>query len=552
MLRIKKITFKNFKGFESGFLDLKNLNFLIGANSSGKSSVLKLILLISQSLSSTSSQLFTLKGGLVDMGEKKNLYKDQNYSKEMEFSFEYHEPINTTAFSEQCVRAFRLKIRTDLRLLLEKSIQSDFVKNLLATTAAPSSIDSLIFCANFLAQNADNLTKEVDQDISEIEPPLNYKAVLDALLMCKNIVALEITRVVYTVRHNDEKDIPEIARIRLFSADECAFQLRLSTGRNLGNRVFLKETQQKRIEKYYSEIKNLVRFTSFQCRRKNTVSVGFNSINRAFLINPVGTLFCLLLEKATSPIALTFGAHRIRHVSPLRAYPKKYYIVDGDGLDERIDSENESERIVKLFQNDASLLKTVNEWLDLFGHKIEIQRIHESVYQILEISKQAKMEITNVGFGLSQILPVLVEPIVANQGDIVIVQQPEIHLHPKAQSILADYFIWVAKTRGITLFIETHSEYLLRRLRRRVAEAVAKLGSGEALILDESSILPSEVSILSVEKNKGNCEIEEIKLNEDGVFKWPKEFLENEIEDMVAYLNITSKVAAGQSGEVSK
>jgi predicted ATPase len=91
-------------------------------------------------------------------------------------------------------------------------------------------------------------------------------------------------------------------------------------------------------------------------------------------------------------------------------------------------------------------------------------------------------------------LPVLVEPIIANQGDVVIIQQPEIHLHPKAQSILADYFIWVAKTKDITLFIETHSEYLLRRLRRRIAEGANSKG-------DDLAIKPSEVSILSIEKN---------------------------------------------------
>lgn len=534
MLKIDKINFKNFKGFEDGFLDLQRLNFLIGANSSGKSSLLKLLLLISQSFHASSTRLFTLKGNLVDMGEKKNIYKNQDYSKEMEFSFHFSESVNTANLPEVCTRAFRLRIRNDLRFLADKLENPEFPRALLSMTISPD-IDSMIFCANFLNQNSEYLVKENDSEMSEADVPLDYQKVHDALLLSKDISLLNITSTVYSVRNNVETDVPEIVKIRLFNKNECIFQFRFSTNTHLGVRIYLKGMQKKRIEKYYNDIKNIIKFNSFQCRRKIS-AVGFNNVNRAFLSNPVGTLFCQLLEKATSPIAITLGANKVRHVSPLRAYPKKYYIVDedGDGGGEKNNSEAESERMVKLFKNDKFLLDKVNEWLKHFGHKIEIQRIHESVYQILEVSKKTKMEITNVGFGLSQILPVLVEPIVASQGDIVIIQQPEIHLHPKAQSILADYFIWVAKAKDITLFIETHSEYLLRRLRRRVAEGA----SSEA---EDIFIKPSEVSILSIEKNGDACQVNKIELNDRGGFKWPKDFMENEIDDMLAYMEINAK-----------
>lgn len=530
MLKITKIHFKNFKGFDNGFLDLDRLNFLIGANSSGKSSLLKLLLLISQSFHGASTRLFTLKGDLVDMGEKKNIYKNQDYSKEMEFSFHFSEPVITENLPDACVRAFRIKMRSDLRFLADKLNNPEFPRALLSMTIVPE-VDPMIYCANFLLKNSDHLVRENDSEILEADTPIDYQAVLDALLLSKDIASLNITSIVYSVRHNFEKDIPEIVKIKLFDESECVFQFRFSTNTHLGVRIYLKGAQKKRVEKYYLDTKKIVRFNSFQCRRKIS-GAGLNSVNRAFLSNPVGTLFCQLLEKSSSPISLMLGENKIRHISPLRAYPKKYYIVDGDG-DGKIDNENESERMVKLFQNNPFLLEKVNEWLSHFGHKIEIQRIHESVFQILEVSKKAKMEITNVGFGLSQILPVLVEPIIANQGDVVIIQQPEIHLHPKAQSILADYFIWVAKTKDITLFIETHSEYLLRRLRRRIAEGVNSK--------DDLAIKPSEVSILSIEKNGDACQVNKISLNSQGGFKWPKDFIENEIDDMMAFMEITAK-----------
>jgi predicted ATPase len=78
--------------------------------------------------------------------------------------------------------------------------------------------------------------------------------------------------------------------------------------------------------------------------------------------------------------------------------------------------------------------------------------------------------ITDVGFGISQILPVLALCYYVPEGSTVVLEQPEIHLHPSVQSGLADVFIEVIKTRSIQIILESHSEHLLRRLQRRIAE----------------------------------------------------------------------------------
>lgn len=82
----------------------------------------------------------------------------------------------------------------------------------------------------------------------------------------------------------------------------------------------------------------------------------------------------------------------------------------------------------------------------------------------------------DVGFGVSQVLPVLVQSFYAPPNSIIIMEQPEIHLHPRAQANLADVLISAVKAReegkdrNIQLIIETHSEHFLRRLQRRIAE----------------------------------------------------------------------------------
>ena len=101
--------------------------------------------------------------------------------------------------------------------------------------------------------------------------------------------------------------------------------------------------------------------------------------------------------------------------------------------------------------------------------------------QVYEVKLQTRLsqdwvDLPDVGFGISQVLPVLVQCFYAPHGSIVIMEQPEIHLHPSAQSALADTMIDVINSRengadrNIQLVIETHSEHFLRRLQRRIAE----------------------------------------------------------------------------------
>lgn len=99
-------------------------------------------------------------------------------------------------------------------------------------------------------------------------------------------------------------------------------------------------------------------------------------------------------------------------------------------------------------------------------------------YEVKVRTRGAKdfVDLPDVGFGVSQVLPVLVQCFYAPPGSIIIMEQPEIHLHPSAQSVLADVMIDVINSRengeerGIQLIIETHSEHFLRRLQRRIAE----------------------------------------------------------------------------------
>ena len=136
------------------------------------------------------------------------------------------------------------------------------------------------------------------------------------------------------------------------------------------------------------------------------------------------------------------------------------------------------------------------------------------------------MDLPDVGFGISQVLPVLVQCYYAPMGSIILMEQPEIHLHPRAQALLADVMIDVihsrenGKPRNIQLIIETHSEHFLRRLQRRIAE---------------QSLSDKELAVYFANVEHNPARLEPLKLDLFGnILNWPDNFFGDEMEDITA------------------
>jgi predicted ATPase len=148
------------------------------------------------------------------------------------------------------------------------------------------------------------------------------------------------------------------------------------------------------------------------------------------------------------------------------------------------------------------------------------------------------VKITDVGFGVSQVLPVLVQAFYGPPNSTVWMEQPEIHLHPNIQSNLADVFISAIKAnengkpRNSQLIIETHSEHFLTRLQRRIAE---------------DQIKAADVVIYFVRRGTtGEAKIEELRVNDDGeIENWPDNFFGDPMVDLTARVDAMVSRAAG-------
>ena len=133
----------------------------------------------------------------------------------------------------------------------------------------------------------------------------------------------------------------------------------------------------------------------------------------------------------------------------------------------------------------------------------------------LQISNDINInqDLTNVGVGVSQVLPILVMALMASKGDVIILEQPELHLHPKVQTRLADFFV-AMNALGKQCVVETHSEYMINRLRYLVA-------------VNDSSKVADETMIYFVEKEDGHSDYRPVTINRYGVIEdWPDGFFD--------------------------
>jgi predicted ATPase len=162
---------------------------------------------------------------------------------------------------------------------------------------------------------------------------------------------------------------------------------------------------------------------------------------------------------------------------------------------------------------------------------IQTQRLNETQLELrvgrIPGNSTDTVNIADVGFGVSQVLPVVVALLVAQPGQLVYIEQPEIHLHPRAQVALAEIFA-EAINRGVQVIVETHSELFLLSIQTLVAE---------------NKIAPDDVKLHWFTRNTdGSSTVTTAELDETGAFgDWPQDFGSISLELTHRYLSSAEK-----------
>ena len=222
------------------------------------------------------------------------------------------------------------------------------------------------------------------------------------------------------------------------------------------------------------------------------------------------------------------------HIPGLRGNPERTYVVAAVGKTFPGTFENYAASVIAKWQadNDNDNLEGVNQDLNelCLTSKVSAIPLNDTQVelQVARLPKDAKgkvgdmVSIADVGFGVSQTLPVVVALREAKPGQLVYLEQPEIHLHPRAQTAMAKVLADAAR-RGVHVVAETHSALLILGIQTLVAEG---------------KLAPELVKLHWFERRDGVTKVRSADLDEAGSFgDWPEDFADVELEAQGKYLD---------------
>ena len=246
-----------------------------------------------------------------------------------------------------------------------------------------------------------------------------------------------------------------------------------------------------------------------------------------------------IISTLNDKINKTFG--NVKYIGPFRTNPERIYRrSDNDISSVGVAGENVSNMLISSAMGRKIIINKVSDWLNnSFGYSLSIVHLGNEYYQIKLVNNndQVSMNIMDVGYGVSQILPILIqitESMLQEElndyielpfGDkksgrveTFIIEQPELHLHPAAQSKLAALFaeaVTFDPRNQTIMLIETHSEHLIRALQILIADP-------------DNDITNDMIKFYYVDKTENGSVIKEMKTNEKGQFleRWPKGFFD--------------------------
>jgi len=246
-------------------------------------------------------------------------------------------------------------------------------------------------------------------------------------------------------------------------------------------------------------------------------------------------------------LALEGILHGLRAMGAFRRQPERRYEFQGR-LPEVVDAVGE--HVVNALIDDATrrrgrgeLLKSVNRRLKLVGQVrlLPLRRISKAArifeIRLKDLDSGRWANFADVGFGIGQAFPVLVEGLRTPPGGLFLVQEPEIHLHPDAQLAMADFLVDLVRS-GRRVIAETHSEHLLLRLRRLMIG-----GARDGRFT--RPLKPEQVSLIHVSKAPdGTSTTQRLELDELAQIKnWPVGFMEEATEERLAIMKAIGEQA---------
>ena len=237
-----------------------------------------------------------------------------------------------------------------------------------------------------------------------------------------------------------------------------------------------------------------------------------------------------LVTRVNSIIEELFGA-KVSYLGPLRAPPWEMARADRTSVGTKLGNRGEHTAAVLELMKDKKMMVplpggyedvarlggALNRWLQWFGlaDDATVRRVRHSVdLSVNPTGAPTSVDLSSVGVGVSQVLPIILLCLLSKPADVLILEQPELHLHPALQKRLAD-FLLVFVRAGRQILVETHSDHLVNQLRYQVAA-------------DDTDETRKLVKLIFAEQTEGITSYRESEINEYGGLSedWPDGFLD--------------------------
>jgi predicted ATPase len=512
---ITHLHLENFKGLkDSNDIELKPLTLLCGPNSSGKSSIIQSLLMLKQTFESQSGYgKVVLNGQFVHLGSIINLVHNKDIKNEIKIKLEvFHDTMARTMLNRG---GKPLPLRASEYFFSNfyfDSKNQDFHRLSLDVEIGLKAVNKgdiwepLVNKFNFMAKAHPSLNESINGT------SIDFSFISDGN---------------YLIQWKDLGPHPYIFYENISPPKDLKFYQCPKCGRNH------RTNSQKGINhyKYYY-------FKSNSAKLKANFINLFPEIKRHENFDIISYPSITSLNSLKNILQMEFS--NLYYIGPLREEPARRYFHEDEFVDIGIRGENapyilsiEGKKPVPNYRfydeslgkwipiKDDNLENSVNRWLRYMGiNEYELESKEDLIRLNLNANQNSDVKVTlaDVGFGVSQILPILVEGLRIGYGQTLILEQPEIHLHPKLQMNLADFFISMILS-GKNVLLETHSDHIVNRISRRILEL-----SNENLV--------SKTNMLFFENIDGNPSLKTIEINPNqGIVNWPKGFFDQSAEE---------------------
>ena len=566
MLREYQLT--NFKAFgETVTIPIRPLTLIFGANSSGKSSIFQSLLLLKQTLEESKNPETALlpKGSLVDLGRYRDFVHRHETERNFEFGARFALERSPHQFLQEILdRLNAQNARFSIRFSYDKggsTVATERMAIALGDEKHPAisyfprrhaeetftifDLNSGVklwrewfeFTKNFLLENLTQGTVEhvvYNKKIYE-KPFEDFLKVLKDYQFEDAFNHLKESLLFLTFEYKNFLPYrPKLLKTKKGLTNFADFLVSLANGVDeLPDDLKAldwppTETPLQFFEK--SPFRAALFFKELESETKRKIEIGQESPG-PLTLSPV-------TEFATQHLCSNFQncLENMMYLGPFRSQPERHYTFSGDRADY---VGKTGEHLASILFKKPELVQQINDDLKKIGiqYRLEPDELQykdgspSNVFSLRLVHTDTDIDasIRDVGFGISQVLPVVMQSRLSEKKTLLI-EQPEIHLHPAHQAELGDLFIRAAKEQDNTLLLETHSEHLILRILRRIRETTEKGEPSDNV----PPIRPEDVAVLYVQPSEKGAQVIEIPVTEDGDFaeKWPRGFFTERVKEL--------------------